>query len=729
LSLRRSRPVGHNDSTRDDSIHRAFPLENSAFSELDRSSKPIRWFRICEWILIALLAAQMGLRTVPRAWHTLNTDFPNYYLTARLTREHYDTSRVYEWIWLQRQKDHRDIDQRLVGMVPITPFSTLAVYPFASMSALSAKHCWLILNFFLLVAALALLRALTTLSWRRLLLVTTLSSPLRVNILFGQYYILLLFLLTLACWLYVRQRRVLTGFVIGLATGLKIFPVIYLLYFIRKKDWKALVGGLITILGIGLISILTFGWELHRTYLFQVLPAVLRGEGLDPYNLQAASLSSLLHRLFIYEPQLNPHPAMNAAWLFAVLHPLLQMAIMATALLLVTPNDLAPRRIRIEWAAILIASLVISTSPGSYLFTILILPTCLVWKTLEEDTPLWVATLLTLYVAAGYLSGRSHGGEGWNALLAVPRLYILILLCILTYIVLARQQSIKGLRHGSTLWILGLSAVLALNIAVNLQHQQGLFADYQWRIPYPPQAFMAEDPATQNNAVMSIAMLPDGYHSAVSSNNDTQFSASSHDDYLAITASNREHWVEKTARDSMIVSTLEGRSSIQRAESPAASFDGRWLAFLREDHGQTRIWIHALDQPDKADRALTPPGLNVLEMSFMPEEKLVFSAVSDGHSSLFSVDQTGDMTLLDVKETRYPSTSPDGRWLAYSQLEHGNWNLWLRNLSTGQTNRITKAACNNTEPTWTADSQSMVYASDCGRGLRFSALCRRRIIR
>ncbi len=50
-----------------------------------------------------------GGRALPRAWQQLNTDFPNYYVTAHLLREGYNTNRVYEWIWLQRQKDRMGI--------------------------------------------------------------------------------------------------------------------------------------------------------------------------------------------------------------------------------------------------------------------------------------------------------------------------------------------------------------------------------------------------------------------------------------------------------------------------------------------------------------------------------------------------------------------------------------------------------------------------------------------
>ena len=66
-------------------------------------------------------------------------------------------------------------------------------------------------------------------------------------------------------------------------------------------------------------------------------------------------------------------------------------------------------------------------------------------------------------------------------------------------------------------------------------------------------------------------------------------------------------------------------------------------------------------------------------------------------------------------------------WLAYSKFQDGNWNLWLRDLISGQTTRLTNAACNAVEPAWASDSKTVVYASDCGRALWFTALCRRHI--
>jgi Tol biopolymer transport system component len=300
---------------------------------------------------------------------------------------------------------------------------------------------------------------------------------------------------------------------------------------------------------------------------------------------------------------------------------------------------------------------------------------------------------------------------------------------VFTYTLLIRRQPRENLKLDRLVWAVALIAILAFSIASNLSHQQGLYADYQWRISAPKDIYMAVDPAIQKDEVLFIAMLGDGYHSAVNHLGTVHFSNPSPDDYLALTAKTGERWVEQTGHESTIVSTLEWRSNLRQAESPVASFDGRWLAFLREKGGRARLWVHALDQPNKADRPLTPPQLNVLEMSFLPNGDIVFAASAGGRPSLFTANQEGSIKSLGISDARYPSVSPDGHWLAYSELQGGNWNLWLRNLDNGQTHRFSHAPCNNIEPTWAADSQTLVYASDCGRALWFTALCRRGIFR
>jgi hypothetical protein len=681
------------------------------------------------------------MRSLPGAWRTLNTDFPNYYVAASLVREHVDTSRVYEWIWFARQKDYRAIDQRIAGMVPLTVFSTLFVYPLTYLPPLTAKHCWIVFNLALLLGIAGLLRATTGLPWRRVALLIALSFPMRVNFLYGQFYVLLLFVLTLACFLYLHQRSFAAGAAVGVAVALKVFPVLLLLYFLRKRDLKAFAGGVVAGLGSLIVSVAVFGWQAHRVYLFQVLPRTLRGESVDPYNLKAASFSSLLHRLFVYEPMLNPHPAIPAAWLFAVLHPLVQMAVIAPAVLLAVPREGSPRRIRLEWAAMLVAMLAISTSATSYLFTVLILPACLLLGTLPPKRPqLFSGGVLVLYAVTGALAGTNAGHQGWAALLAVPRLYLILTLCLIAYAQLEWRRSGGAAKADRLRWGFALGVLLAVGIAANLRQLPGLYDDYGSRVVAPSNAYMTVNPAPAGDGVHFISMLGDGYHSGVQARDSVQFSQSSDVDQLSLTAAdNAEAWVEETRRSSTLIplSGAAAGGTIFDASNPAVSQDGRRLAFVRSDRGRGRIWVHTFDAPQGADVPVTPPVLNVMEMSFLTRDgslrkngpgEMIFSAATDGRPSLFLVDQSGRVSTFGAEEARYPAVSPDGRWLAYSRLDGGNWNLLLRDLSSGETRRLTHAACNRTEPAWAADSKSLFYSSDCGRALWFPVICKRRVI-
>jgi Tol biopolymer transport system component len=235
-------------------------------------------------------------------------------------------------------------------------------------------------------------------------------------------------------------------------------------------------------------------------------------------------------------------------------------------------------------------------------------------------------------------------------------------------------------------------------------------------------------PVVQNGAVLFTAMLPDGYRAALQTDAAIQFDKGTVDQ-LSLAATATERWTEEAGRESTIVSNLPGREKILQAEVPVASANGKWLAFLREEQSGTGLWLRVLDQPGRSDRRMTPPGLNVFDMSFLHDGSLVFSAATRGGAPrLFAVDESGTINSLGSDEIRYPAVSPDGHWLAYSKLEDGNWHLWLRDLYNGETRQLSKAGCNNLQVTWSADSRTVIYASDCGRALWFTALCRRPIL-
>ena len=145
-----------------------------------------------EIALLLLGGAVFCFRVLPHAWRTVNTDFPNYYITARLVHDGYSTDRIYEWDWFARQKDRLGIEQKVVGFNSLTPVSALVLLPISTLDPITAKRVWVLFNLLLLGPTLWLIRSLSGIPWRWLGIATLFSFPLYKNLEYGQYYILLL---------------------------------------------------------------------------------------------------------------------------------------------------------------------------------------------------------------------------------------------------------------------------------------------------------------------------------------------------------------------------------------------------------------------------------------------------------------------------------------------------------------------------------------------------------
>jgi Tol biopolymer transport system component len=169
---------------------------------------------------------------------------------------------------------------------------------------------------------------------------------------------------------------------------------------------------------------------------------------------------------------------------------------------------------------------------------------------------------------------------------------------------------------------------------------------------------------------------------------------------------------------------------IKDGQNPALSSDGEDLAFVRADHGRGQLMVlRSFQSGHSAEVALTPSSINVYDASFISARDFAVSGLENGRpAQIYLTDQSHGNAPLDLGESRYPALSPDGNWMAFSHLEHGVWNLWIRDQQTGATRRVADVPCNQIESSWEADSKTLVYADDCGRSLWFTAIARRRVI-
>lgn len=689
-----------------------------------------------EYVALCLSVLFLCMHTLPRAWRTLNTDFPNYYMSARLAHEGYDTSRMYEWPWIEREKDHRAVDIHIIGLLPITPFSTLAVWPLTGLAPLAAKHVWILMNLAFLVPIGWLLRSMTGLSYVRIALALSLSFPLHRNLLFGQFYVLLLLLLVAACWSYLRGFRALAGALVALAAACKVFPLLLFVFFLQRRDWRALVSG--TIMGLSAVafSIAVFGLNVHRTWLLEILPWVMRGEGLGTYA-GTASIPGVLHCLLLSEPQWNPHPWHYSPLCYALLVHALQMLALAPAVLLIRRDDTSRERILLEWSALLTASLAISTIPASYNFVLMIFPVCVLAAILLRRKQYgWIVALVVAYLGIGFPIPAPRVIHGLALLLYVPRLPLMLAVLLGIYALLwcDQRENVSSLDWTRYAWATAMIASVFFSMRSTLHLERTEREEYTYRVPLQTQGFLNAEPQSTATGIRYAAFTMTGYRLIAQNQDGVQESPSADTSYdeLSFTSGGGHIWVEQSSGEGSHIVDLQRPADIviDDAREPMLSADRQSLAFIRDNHGRGRMMVRRAFQSHAAsEAALTPTRLNVYEASFISEKDYAFSAVEEDHlPQIYLTDATHTNSPVAITGTRYPAISPDKRWMAYSHLDHGVWNLWLRDQSNGTTRRIADVPCNQIQPSWENDSKTLLYGTDCGRSVWFTAVARRKVL-
>ena len=99
------------------------------------------------------------------------------------------------------------------------------------------------------------------------------------------------------------------GFFIGLGTILKLYPAIFLLFFLIKRQFRAVVSAIAAVLVISLLSLPVVGAHAFEQFWENSLS---RQSGLEPF-FRNQGLNGALSRLFTENPyvrSLGDHPAL-----------------------------------------------------------------------------------------------------------------------------------------------------------------------------------------------------------------------------------------------------------------------------------------------------------------------------------------------------------------------------------------------------------------------------------
>lgn len=154
-----------------------------------------------------------------------------------------------------------------------TPFFILLLLPFAYLTYGNALLIWSLISFIsMIVAVLLILRSCPTI-WQNyairiwILVGFLIYFPTYANFCIGQISSIVL-LITAGAWLACRKKYdIYAGVLLGFAFSFKLFFGLFLIFFLVRKQWLALIIMLITFLSSTVISILFFGIKTFQNYL------------------------------------------------------------------------------------------------------------------------------------------------------------------------------------------------------------------------------------------------------------------------------------------------------------------------------------------------------------------------------------------------------------------------------------------------------------------------------
>lgn len=133
-----------------------------------------------------------------------------------------------------------------------------------------------------------------------------LSHPLRQQVFDGQLNLIILFLLAGALALDRSGRSAAAGAMVAGAAAVKLFPAFLLIYFVGRRDWRAVAGAAAGGVALFLLTTLVLGPNVWLTYLRDVLPIL----GEYRANIGNHSLAGLASKLFASESR--AHSLVNA---------------------------------------------------------------------------------------------------------------------------------------------------------------------------------------------------------------------------------------------------------------------------------------------------------------------------------------------------------------------------------------------------------------------------------
>ncbi|MCA9373145.1 DUF2029 domain-containing protein [Candidatus Woesebacteria bacterium] len=215
-----------------------------------------------EWLrrIIVLILVGFGIFTIARIIFSFQLfDFRLYYEGARAAILSNDPYSVQGVIY--------------------PPLTLVLLSPLAALPVGLAEDFWTLGSVFALIGLIVLILKSVDMDvgWEKVATIFGLalfSFPFKFTLGMGQINLCVLFLSCLTFFWYRKEKPWSAGFVLALAATLKVTPVLFLLFFLRKKQWAASASFLLSFLSFQLAGLLLLGFSVTKEYWLKIFPAI-----------------------------------------------------------------------------------------------------------------------------------------------------------------------------------------------------------------------------------------------------------------------------------------------------------------------------------------------------------------------------------------------------------------------------------------------------------------------
>lgn len=324
-------------------------------------------------------------------------DFANYYYGAYALAEGVDGCSLYDAKVFNDYLERSGFTELFVSYYPNTPFISTFFTSFLIFDGHTAKLLFNLISIGLFIYTIFRFKQRFSIpSWILFSLPLLFYMPLKTNVVFGQVYFLLLFLIGMGYLLYIEQKYVRASCLWSVAILLKVFPILIILWLLVRRDFKMffylIIGLCIGFLG----SILINGVDIWIYYLSEVFPLSNTGIIYDGYTARAKSFTILIKNLFSYDAMLNSNPLVDSKVLLISVSTLYKVLILAyTASFTVSNKD----RGLLSFGVWILATLLLGPTSSTYSQCLLIIPLfAIVMDTYMGSTSKIIITCLMLAI-------------------------------------------------------------------------------------------------------------------------------------------------------------------------------------------------------------------------------------------------------------------------------------------------------------------------------------------